>query len=391
MTQRLYYTDAALLEFSATAVAYAGDPLRIILDQTAFYPTSGGQQHDTGVLNHAHVIDVIDEDDRIVHVLDAAIPLGTVHGRINGGRRRDHMEQHTAQHLLSALAADTHGFGWETVSVHFGPTHSTIEFGTKDASEQELATLELLARAVTAEARPVSVGFEDAATAAGLRKPSARDGEIRVITIDGLDRSACGGTHVLNTAELAPIFVTNAERVRNNLRVSFLAGARAMRFAKGRDALVRSMAEQLSCAIDELPLLVPKRQEELLATRARIESLEGDLARVKVEALVAATAAGGDGVRRVVYRAETESAAMVRAMSQVASTMERVLFVATLTPPPSVHVGASADSGIDAGAVLKAALVAVGGRGGGSARVAQGTAPDAGRLRDVVRAITADR
>ena len=385
MTRRLYYTDATLLAFDAIAVEHAGDPRRVVLDQTAFYPTSGGQPHDLGILGHAQVVDVIDDDDRIIHVLDSSLPLGPVHGRVDAVRRRDHMEQHTAQHLLSALAADR--FGWETASVHFGPAHSTIEFAVAEVAEAQLADLERWAANAVAEAREVRVGFEDAATAQGLRKPPMREGVIRVVTIDGIDRSACGGTHVANTASLGPVRLIDLERVRGHVRVGFLAGNRAHAHARSRDALVHSLAQQLSCAVEELAELIPKRQAELLAARARIETLEGELARYRLGSLAGAVAPDERGVRRVVYRSDGDSATLLRAMAQAAGAMERLLFIATDTPPPSVYVGASADSGIDAGAALKAALSAVGGRGGGSARVAQGTAPDPSRLRDVIAAV----
>ena len=385
MTRRLYYTDATLLAFDAIAVEHAGDPRRVVLDQTAFYPTSGGQPHDLGSLGHAQVVDVIDDDDRIIHVLDSSLPLGPVHGSVDAVRRRDHMEQHTAQHLLSALAADR--FGWETASVHFGSAHSTIEFAVAEAAEAQLVDLERWAANAVAEAREVRVGFEDAATAQGLRKPPLRDGEIRVITIDGIDRSACGGTHVANTASLGPVRLIDLERVRGHVRVGFLAGNRAHAHARSRDALVHSLAQQLSCAVDELGELIPKRQAELLAARARIETLEGELARHRLASLAGAVSPDERGVRRVVYRSDGDPATLLRAMAQAAGAMERLLFIATDTPPPSVYVGTSADSGIDAGAALKAALVAVGGRGGGSARVAQGTAPDPSRLRDVIAAV----
>ena len=134
-------------------------------------------------------------------------------------------------------------------------------------------------------------------------------------------------------------------------------------------------------------MLVPKRQEELHAARGQVESLERELARSKVQGLAAAVTPNASGIRCVVYRAESETASMLRAMAQAAGAMERVVFVATAVTPPSVYVGASADSGVDAGASLKTALVAVGGRGGGSPRAAQGTTPDAARLRDVVASI----
>src|ERR1019366_4046671 len=116
MTERLYYRDATLLAFDATVVDHVGDTQHVVLDRTAFYPTSGGQPHDTGLLGTARVIDVIDDDVRIVHVLDTPLPIGPVRGAVDGARRRDNMQQHTAQHLLSALAGDR--YKWETTSVH---------------------------------------------------------------------------------------------------------------------------------------------------------------------------------------------------------------------------------------------------------------------------------
>ena len=118
MTERLYYRDARLLEFDATVVEHAEDAYHVVLDRTAFYPTSGGQPNDTGRLAAARVVDVKEAGDRIVHVVDTPVPLGTVHGSVDPARRLDHVQQHSAQHLLSAIAADR--FGWETVSVHFG-------------------------------------------------------------------------------------------------------------------------------------------------------------------------------------------------------------------------------------------------------------------------------
>lgn len=387
MTERIYYRDMTTLAFDATAIAHDGSPLRVVLDRTAFYPTSGGQPHDVGTLGTARVIDVLDDDDRIVHVLDAPLPLGPVRGDVDAARRHDYTVQHTAQHLLSALAGDR--LGWSTESVHFGADHATIEFGVADARDAQLADLERWTLDAIAEARPVTVGFEEAtdAIARGLRKPPARDGEIRIVTIEGLDRSACGGTHLPTTGRISALHLLGLEKVRGHVRLSWLAGERALRHVRGGDALVRVLANALSCSVEELGDLVPKRQQELLAARERIETLERELAGLRLRALVDATAPGVDGVRRVVHRAEADSPALLRAMAQGAGALERVLFVATGGPPPSVMVGASADSGVDAGAALKVALGAVGGRGGGSPRFAQGTAPDAGRLREVVEAV----
>jgi alanyl-tRNA synthetase len=383
-THRLYYTDAALLSFDAVAIAHAGDALHVMLDQTAFYPTSGGQPHDTGRLNDVRVIDVIDDDDRVVHVLEAPLPLGAVHGEIDARRRHDQMQQHTAQHLLSALAATR--FGWETASVHFGVDHSTIEFDTAAASETELHDLEVMANAEVAAARPVTVSFEELAEAIarGLRKAPARHDAIRVITIAGLDRSACGGTHVASTAAIGAIVVHGAERMRGHVRVGFLAGDRVTTRVHVHEDRLARLAELVSCGVDELPGLVEKRQAELTVLRDQVEQLEREVAVTRLRALVDASIADAQGVRRVVYRSESDSPTLLRTMAQGVATIDRVLFVATTSQPPAVFFASGPHTGVDAGSSLKAALAKVGGRGGGSPKAAQGTVASLESLHEVV-------
>jgi alanyl-tRNA synthetase len=356
----------------------------VILDESAFYPTSGGQPHDIGTLNGVRVIDVVDEDERVVHLLEAPLSLGPVHGEIDAARRRDHMQQHTAQHLLSAIAADR--FGWETASVHFGAAHSTIEFDTAGASDAALRELEAMANAAVAAAHPVTITFEDAdaAITRGLRKPPARRGEIRVIAIEGIDRSACGGTHVHSTAAIGAIVVQGVERIRGHLRVGFLAGSRVLALVHEREALLSGLAEAVSCAVEELPSIVGKRQAELKGLRDQVDRLEREVASSRVQSLVAAAAADANGVRRVVYQSVSDTPALLRAMTQEASSIEQLFFVATVAAPPAVFVASGPGTGIDAGAALKAALAEVGGRGGGSPKAAQGTVPDLGALQRVL-------
>ncbi|MBL0178328.1 MAG: hypothetical protein IPP98_04265 [Gemmatimonadetes bacterium] len=373
MTLRLYYSNATLRDFPATIIGHDGDLTRVVLDQTAFYPTSGGQPHDTGMLGGVPVVDVIDDEERIIHVLAAPLPLGAVRGVVDAVRRTDHMEQHTAQHLLSAIAADT--FGWETASVHFGAEHSTIEFAVAYGSGAQLAELASRAQAAVRAALPVTVTFEASAdaVAAGLRKAPPREGELRVITIAGLDRSACGGTHVASTTEIGPIVLTGVEKVRGHLRVGFLAGGRVLAHLAERDALVAALARALSCAEDELAVLVPKRQEELQALRVQLAALETELAGHRVRALLAAATPDADGVRRLVHHATTESATLLKAMAQAVAAEPKAVLI--LVSTPSVVLGSSADSGVDVGALLKAAIAAHGGKGGGSPRLAQGVVP----------------
>src|SRR5688572_4941777 len=207
MTSRLYYTDAYRTAFDARITELSGDGHRVYLDQTAFYPTSGGQPFDLGSVGGAVVTDIIDEEERVAHVL--AAPLAgravgdAVRGEIDWHRRFDHMQQHTGQHVLSAVFADL--FGYETVSVHFGADRSSLDLDTGAIDAARLGDAERRANEIVWENRLVTVGFEDSATATGLRKPPPREGSLRIVTIEGVDRSACGGTHVRATGEIGAI------------------------------------------------------------------------------------------------------------------------------------------------------------------------------------------
>ncbi|MBA2291698.1 MAG: hypothetical protein H0W15_04495 [Gemmatimonadales bacterium] len=380
-TERLYYHDAALLDFTATALEVT-DSCRVVLDRSAFYPTSGGQPHDTGTINDIAVIDVIDDGDSVIHVLEAPLASGPVHGLVNRDRRIDHMQQHTAQHLLSALGEDL--FGWRTASVHFGATHSTIEYETAHALPAQLKQIEDRANAVVAEARPVVVNVEAAESAAGLRKASDRRGELRVITIEGIDRSACGGTHVSRTSEIGAVYHVGVERIRGHIRVAFVAGHRTLQRLQQRDALLQQVAGSLACAIDDAGIVAANRANELARLTREHDLAEDALAAARFELLSAATPPGRDGVRRIVYRVDQGELGRARRIAKVAGSGSGVVFIAMAPAPPSIVVGASEDSGMDAGSALKAALDAAGGRGGGSPRYAQGAAPDPALMRAVV-------
>lgn len=373
MTVRLYY-DSPALEFDAAVVAHDGSDTRVILDRTAFYPTSGGQPHDTGTLGGARVIDVIDDDDRIIHQLDRPLPPGPVRGSVDRGRRHDFTVQHTAQHLISALAADR--LGWHTESVHFGDDHSTIEFDASDVTADHLARLEEWANDAIAAAVPVTVWYEDARSASGLRKPSGRDGTIRIVSIEGIDRSACGGTHLGSTAAIGMIAFDGIERIRGRTRLSYLAGERLLRSFRERSGSLGRTALILGCAVDEIAELLPRRLTALREVESRIREMTAELGRHRLAAMMHGTAPDADGIRRIVIPAGSGEPDLVRATVQAAAAGPMVLCVAGLAEPPSILCGASADSGIHAGNLVREVLKECGGRGGGSPTFAQGSVPD---------------
>jgi len=384
MTLRLYYTDSYLRDFDAAVVDRAEGGRRVYLDRTAFYPTSGGQPHDTGALGAATVVDVVDEGDRIAHVLADPLDAAAVHGAVDWPRRFDHMQQHSGQHLLSAVL---HALcGHPTISVHFGHESSTLDLEGPTLEHPRLVEVEARANEIVTENRPIEVSFEDASEAGGLRKASAREGTLRIVTLRDLDRSACGGTHVGATGEIGPILVLKAERVKKNVRLEFVCGARAVRRARADVDLLSRLAGHFSAAADELPTLVEAQRAELKAAVGARRELEESLSRYRARELYEAVSDGAP--RRIVVREEKGPVERLRPLGQAVAAMPRALFVGWTADPPAIIIAASADSGVDAGATLRSALEAVGGRGGGNARLAQGTAGSAAAVEQVVTTLS---
>lgn len=374
-TARLYYDDATLARFSATVTGVAGDGRIVYLDRSAFYPTSGGQPHDLGWLADISVVDVVDEDERVAHHLaePLGLPIGAmVVGLVDMARRFDHMQQHTGQHLLSALMADR--YGWPTVSVHFGDITSTVDVAAAEVTPAQLIEIEQRANALALDNLEVSVSYEDAETASGLRKASDRSGTLRIVTIDGLDRSACGGTHVARTAEIGAVLLRRAERTRGHTRIEFVCGHRAVQRARLDADLLTRAARPLSAAPHDVPALVEQMQQ-------RLQDLERDLKRTTLalaahDALAHWNAAIPDanGVRRVrltVNGAVKDS----EALAQQLTARGGCVVLVTSATVGGVLLATADDVSIDAGQQLRAALQSVGGRGGGSPRVAQGAVP----------------
>jgi alanyl-tRNA synthetase len=383
MTDRLYYQDCYLREFSARVLEVSEDGRRVWLDRTAFYPTSGGQPFDTGTLGGVAVVDVVDEDDRVVHVLDRPVALGDVTGEVDWGRRFDHMQQHTGQHLLSAVFEELFGIG--TVSFHMGSVVSTIDVSAESLDASKIERVEERCAEIVAEARPVLITFEDASADLGLRKASERTGTLRIVSIGGLDRSACGGTHLRSSAEIGAVQIRKLEKIRGTTRVEFVCGMRAMRAARADFRVLSEISRTLSTPFEDIPELVAAQIEKAKGLEKTCARLSMELAKREGGELYAATAPGEDGIRRVVAKGSIDEAVRARAQAFVAGG--KAVFLAVSEDPASVLLAASADSGVHAGNRVKEAVGAVGGRGGGNQALAQGSVP-AAALNDVVAALS---
>jgi alanyl-tRNA synthetase len=385
MTERLYYNDPYLREFDATladTVSYEGRTA-LVLDRSAFYPESGGQPADHGAFGDVRVVDVIHiEDGRILHIVDRAPSVTSLHGTIDWTRRFDHMQQHTGQHVLSAAFARL--VNVRTESFHMGVDYSTIDLA-REVSAQEIARVEDEANRVVWEDRPVTIRFADAdeAAAMGLRKESKREGTLRLIDVEGFDLSACGGTHVARTGAIGIIAVSAAERFRGGSRITFLCGGRALAgFRALRDSVAGSV-RALSVLPAELPTAIERLQGEGKELRRQIKDFQSKLAAQEADALAAAAQPSGN-VRLVLTAMPGWDAGGLKAIAS--RIVERPgHFVLLVGDPPTVPivVARSADVSHDSGAILRAIVQRHGGKGGGRPEMAQGggiTAPPAAVL-----------
>jgi alanyl-tRNA synthetase len=382
MTERLYYHDCYLRQFDARVLETADGGSTAYLDRTAFYPTSGGQPFDTGSIGGVAVVEVIDEGERIAHRLAAPLARAAADCILDWDRRFDHMQQHTGQHLLSAVFAEH--FALHTVSFHLGAESSTIDLEAAVVDERTVRETERRANAVVFENRPVTFEYRDAAEAEGLRKASDREGELRIVVIEGLDRSACGGTHVRATGEIGPILIRKIEKVRQTVRVEFLCGGRAVRRSRAEYDGLSKVAQLFSASWEAAPELVAAQLETSRAADKSRRKLDLELAGYRGRELYDDTAAAPDGMRRHVRRMASGSVEELRALAQSFTERPKAVFVAALEKPPSILFAVSADAGVDAGKALQKALAETGGRGGGNQRLAQGSVPDAALLDKVL-------
>ena len=343
MTERLYYHDPYLREFDADVVEQTTHEgkIAVVLDRTAFYPTSGGQPFDIGTLSGATVLDVVGyrrrttptEVGRILHIVDRAPDGAGVKGAIDWARRFDHMQQHTGQHVLSA--AFDRLLNARTESFHLGADYSTIDLA-RELSPAEIARAEDEANRIVWEDRPVAIRFAgpDEIASLPLRKEPTREGTLRLIDVQDFDLSACGGTHVARTGAIGMIAVAATERFRGGSRVTFLCGGRALAGYRAlRDAVAGSV-RALSVLPAELPAAIERLQADGKDQRKQIKDFQSKLAVQEADALAdAADVAVGGETRLVAASLAGWDAAGLKAIA--ARIVERPGYVAILVGEPA--------------------------------------------------------
>jgi alanyl-tRNA synthetase len=392
--ERLYYSDSFLKTFAGVVTDVReiagthGDSIwQLSLDRTAFYPTSGGQPFDTGLLRtEASEIRVeqVEEDEQgaVWHFVREPVPTGThVEGQIDWERRFDHMQQHTGQHLLSAVFQRE--LKAATVSFHLGEKTSTIDLTGGPLAHHSLERVERIVNEIIGEDRPVTTLYvsrdeAEAMLAAGeLRKLPDRQGSIRLIDIADCDRNACGGTHVRSTGQIGGLQVRGLEKVSRGMRVEFLCGLRAVRAARSDAEILNETAALLSTGVTELPAAVGRLLADGKAAAKERQRLREELATFQA-ARLASEVPIENGLRLVVREWKDRDRDYVKVLASrtaAAAPSTAVIFRAKDAEPMRVFAARGPDLNFDCGRILREALANFGLRGGGSADLAQGDVP----------------
>jgi alanyl-tRNA synthetase len=392
VTERLYRDDPYLLEFDAVVVARRryGERPAVVLDRTAFYAESGGQPWDIGTLGGASVVAVIEEDGAILHVLDAEVADDRVHGRVDGPRRLDHMQQHHGQHLLSRALVEVASA--RTLSFHLGAEEVTIDLD-RHVSEDERGRAEARANEIVWQARPVSVqevtrkeaesllageigrlhggpALDDRAQSRSTRALEDAGDRIRLIEVQGFDLQACGGTHPRTTAEVGVVLVVGHERYKGGSRIRFVCGHRALAAMHRRQRVLDEVGAAFSSGLEGLPEAARRTLEQLRESERRGRDLldramEGEARRLLAEV---------EGPPVVVAHAyDGWPAADLRVLA--GHLLALAPCVALLgSRADKAHLVFAQSEGLphDVPALLREALTLVGGRGGGRGNLAQG-------------------
>jgi alanyl-tRNA synthetase len=393
-TKRLYYEDAYATRFKArivervrvergTAVATA-----IVLDKSYFYPTSGGQPFDKGVINDVPVLDVTirEADGAILHwISEGDIWSDDVVADIHWGRRFDHMQQHTGQHILSQAfirVADA-----ETVSFHLSEETVTIDLEATAMQPEHIEQAELLANQVIWQNRPIlmRVVTPDEAEQLPLRKiPPGRDGKLRLIEIQDFDLTACGGTHVSATGEVGLIKIVKLGRVGTHLRVEFGCGQRALQDYRQKNSVVNRLTAVLTTGTTEIVDSVSRLQEELKEARRQIKRQQTSLIQLEAESLLAhgKKKNGTIIITRVYTDAESDPSQLRTLATRLTSEENVVAFLGLAGEKCMLIFGRSAAAPGEMNQLIKPALQMLGSAsGGGTGELAQGGGPAADRER----------
>ena len=388
LTKRLYYSDSHLIEFEARVVDVTervSGWTAVVLDRTAFYPTGGGQPSDTGTLDGSRVVECIDDGDKgVLHVVQGATPRrdSVVRGRVDWARRLDHIQQHTGQHILSQALVTL--FKAPTRSFRVMEALCEIDVDLDSPTTEKIERAVELSNNVIWEDRPIRLlnVTPDQAAELPLRKESAREGELRLIEIEGFDLTPCGGTHAYRTGEVGMIAVRSWERAKGLTRIEFVAGTRALADYRKANKSAREMAAMFSTGRDDAPQLAAQMVEENKELHRRIRLLEEDAAANEAERLLATALHGV--VSRIFDGRDVESLKKL-AHALVVNPGTIALLASRDKDMARLVFARSTDAPGDMSALMREACTMLDGRGGGKPEMAQGGGKRVEQLEETLR------
>ena len=390
VTERLYYSDSHLIEFEARVVDVTDRVsgwTAVVLNRTAFYPTGGGQPSDTGTLNGSRVVECIDDGDNgVLHVVQGAAPVrdAVVRGRVDWARRLDHMQQHTGQHILSQAFVKL--FNAPTKSFRVLEASCQIDVELNNPTTEVIERAVELANNVIWEDRVITIlnVTPEEAAELPLRKESAREGELRLIEIEGFDLTPCGGTHAFRTGEVGLIAVRSWERAKGLTRIEFVAGMRALADYRKANKSAREMAALFSTGRDDAPQLAAQMVEENKELHRRVRMLEEVAATVEAEKLL--TTADAGIVTEVFDGRDVESLKKL-AHALIAKSATVALLASRDKDTARLVFARSSDAPGDMSVLMREACTMLDGRGGGKPEMAQGGGKRLAEVEETLRLI----
>lgn len=346
-----------------------------LLEDSIFYPEGGGQPCDLGTINGVAVLDVQKRDGEIRHTLEAPLPEGPATLRLDWTRRFDHMQQHTGQHLLTALAQDR--FKWETTAFHLGATVCDIELAAASLPRRDIEVLEEAVAAEIRAARPISARRvspeaygREAVRSRGL--PEGHTGDIRLVEIAGVDLNTCGGTHLRHTGEIEALKLLGTEPIRGGVRLFYAAGGRVRSRLGAHEARNGTFRTLLGAPDEELAAVLRTKLDQLQAAERRVRKLEEDLAGYQAAVLAARPEA------LVEAHAEGRDMAFLQKLSRqiLGADPAKVVFLTSGLDGQGIFLLAGGEAcALDIPALGRAVATALEAKGGGSGKSFQGKAP----------------
>jgi alanyl-tRNA synthetase len=387
LTERLYYSDSHLIEFEARVVDVTervSGWTAIVLNRTAFYPTGGGQPSDTGTLDGMRVVECIDDGDRgVLHVVQGGAPVrdAIVHGRVDWARRLDHMQQHTGQHILSQAFVTL--FNAPTRGFRVLETSCEIDIDLPEPTSEKIERAVELANNVIWEDRAITIRnvTSEEASELSLRKETSREGQLRLIEIEGFDLTPCGGTHAYRSGEVGVIVVRSWERAKGLTRIDFVAGTRALADYRKANRSAREVAALFSSGRDDIAHLTANLLEENKELHRRVRVLEEIAAEVEAEKLLAKAS---NGVVSQVFEGRDAESLKKLAQALIANAGTIALLASRDKDTARLVFARSSDATGDMNALMREACTMLDGRGGGKPELAQGGGKQVERVEEIM-------